>query len=65
MYNAGLEVLAAVIMNVAIFRDIVPCIPHMNRRFGGKYHLYLQGRKSTKQETSVQQVVFQRIKRRW
>jgi hypothetical protein len=29
---------------------------YVNRRFGGKYHLHLQGRKSAEQETSVKQV---------
>jgi hypothetical protein len=38
--------------NFAIFWDITPCSPYMNRRFGGKYCLYLQGRKSAEQETS-------------
>jgi hypothetical protein len=50
----GLEVLVAVVTNVAIFLDIAPCIPYVNRRFGGTYHLYFQGRKSAEQETSVQ-----------
>jgi hypothetical protein len=31
----GFEVLAAVVMNVAIFWDIAPCNPYVNRRFGG------------------------------
>jgi hypothetical protein len=29
-------------MNVAIFLDIEPCGAHVNRRFGGTYHLQLQ-----------------------
>jgi hypothetical protein len=33
-------------MNVTIFWDVVPCSLHMNGRFGGKYRLHLQGRKS-------------------
>jgi hypothetical protein len=41
------------IMEVDSFRDIAPCSPHVNRRFGAKYHLQLQGRKSTQQETSM------------
>jgi hypothetical protein len=28
--NVGFEVLTAVVMNVAIFRDIVPCSPYVN-----------------------------------
>jgi hypothetical protein len=43
-------------MNVAIFWDLAPCSPYVNRRFGGTYHLHLQGRKSLRQETSDQQV---------
>jgi hypothetical protein len=37
----GFEVLAAVITNFVIFWDIGLCIPHVNRRFGGKYRLHL------------------------
>jgi hypothetical protein len=43
-------------MNVTIFWDIAPCSPYVNRRFGGTYHLYLQGRKSVMEGTSLQQV---------
>jgi hypothetical protein len=32
------------------------CSPYVSRRFGGTYHLHIQGRKSDEQETSVQQV---------
>jgi hypothetical protein len=49
-----LEVLIAVVTNVAIFLDIAPCIPYVNRRFGGTYHLYFQGQKLAEQGTSVQ-----------
>jgi hypothetical protein len=31
---------------VAIFWDIAPCSPYVNRCFRGTYHLHLQGRKS-------------------
>jgi hypothetical protein len=44
------------IPNAAIFWDIPPLSLHVNRSFRGNYHLHPQGRKSTKQETSVQQV---------
>jgi hypothetical protein len=44
-------------MNVAIFWDIAPCSPYVDRRFGGTYYLHLQGQKAAKQKTSVQQVV--------
>jgi hypothetical protein len=37
-------------MNVAILWDVALCSPHVNRRFGGMYHLHLQ------QESRVQQV---------
>jgi hypothetical protein len=52
----GIEIMTAVVMNVAIFWDIAPCSPYVNRCFGGTYHLRLQDRKSAEQETSVQQV---------
>jgi hypothetical protein len=39
----GIEVLTAVVIKFAIFWDIAPCSPYMNRRFGGTYHLHLQG----------------------
>jgi hypothetical protein len=48
---SGFEILTAVVMNVAMFCDIAPCCSYVNRRFGGIYHLHLQGRKSTKKET--------------
>jgi hypothetical protein len=41
-------------------RSIAPFSPYVNRRFGGKFHLHLQGRKTAKQESNVQQVY-----RRW
>jgi hypothetical protein len=39
----GFQFLIAVIMDVVIFWDIVPCSPHVNQRFRGTYHLHLQG----------------------
>jgi hypothetical protein len=43
--SVGFEV-TAVVMKSTIFWDIMPCSPlSVNRRFGGTYHLYLQGRK--------------------
>jgi hypothetical protein len=30
-------------INVAIFWDIAPCSPPVIRRFGGTYHLHVQG----------------------
>jgi hypothetical protein len=50
---AGFEVLTAVVMIISFLWDIGVCNPYMNRRFGGTYHLHLQGRKSAEQETSV------------
>jgi hypothetical protein len=38
----------------------MPYSRYVNRRFGGTYHLHVQGRKSAEQETSVQQVARQR-----
>jgi hypothetical protein len=40
-------------LNVAIFWDIAPCSPYVNRRFGGTYDLHLQGRGTAEQETSA------------
>jgi hypothetical protein len=54
--TVGFEGLTAVAVKAAIFRDIAPCSPYLNRGFGGNYHFHLQGRKSAKQETSVQLV---------
>jgi hypothetical protein len=51
----GSEVLTAVVIDATILWDIVSCSPYVNRRFGGKYHLHLQGRKSVEQEISKEQ----------
>jgi hypothetical protein len=40
-------------MHVDIFWNIEPCSPYVSRRFGGMYHLYLQGRKSDEYEVTV------------
>jgi hypothetical protein len=40
-------------LKVAILWDIEQCRPYMNHRFGGKYHLHLQERKTAEQETIV------------
>jgi hypothetical protein len=41
------EVLAAVVIKNTVFWDITPCrLLSVNRRFGGIYHLHLQGRKN-------------------
>jgi hypothetical protein len=40
----GFEVFTAVIMTVAIFVDIAPCNPYVDRCFGGTYNLHHQGR---------------------
>jgi hypothetical protein len=36
----------------AVFWDVAPCITCVNRRFGGMYHLHLQGKKIRERETS-------------
>jgi hypothetical protein len=42
----GLEVLTAVVLKSTIFWDVMSCSPlRVNWRFGGTYHLHLQGRK--------------------
>jgi hypothetical protein len=39
-YNVlGFKVLTAAVMNVAIFWDIAPSSPYVNRRFGEMYYL--------------------------
>jgi hypothetical protein len=38
------EVLTAVDIKAAIFRDIAPCSPCMNQRFGGTYYLHLHSK---------------------
>jgi hypothetical protein len=43
-------------VNIAIFWDTAPCSQFVNRRFGGTYHLHIQGKKSTEEEASVQQI---------
>jgi hypothetical protein len=49
----GFEVLTAVVMKSTIFWDIMPRIPlKVNRRFGGTYSLYLQGREISRLETT-------------
>jgi hypothetical protein len=40
-------------MNVAIFWDIAPFIPYVNRHFGGTYHFHLQGRKRAEEGIRV------------
>jgi hypothetical protein len=53
--DVGFEVLTAVVINIVIW-DTALCSLYVNRRFGRKYHVHIQDRKSTAQETSVQQV---------
>jgi hypothetical protein len=45
LWEVGYKVLTAVVMNASIFWDIANCSPYLNRGFGGKYRLHLQGRK--------------------
>jgi hypothetical protein len=40
-------------MKNAVFWDVAPCRSCVNRRLGGTYRLYLQGRKFRARETSV------------
>jgi hypothetical protein len=53
------EFLTEAVMNVEILWDMAACRHYVNSRFGGTYHLHLQGRKSAAHETSVQQVARQ------
>jgi hypothetical protein len=44
--DVGFEILTEVVMKCAVFRGISPCSPlKVYRRFGGIYHLYLEGRR--------------------
>jgi hypothetical protein len=50
----GFEVFTAVTMKNAVFWGVAPCrCDRLNRRFGGSYRLYLQGRKIRERRTSV------------
>jgi hypothetical protein len=40
-------------MKNAVFWDVAPCRSSVNRRFGGTYHINLQGRKIRERETSA------------
>jgi hypothetical protein len=53
---AGFEVLIEMVIDVAIFRNIMPCNLYVIRCFGGTNPLHLQGRKLAEEETSVYQV---------
>jgi hypothetical protein len=48
------EVFTAVIIKIVVFWDVVLCKSWVNRRFGGTYHLRLQGIKIRKRGTSLQ-----------
>jgi hypothetical protein len=39
-------------MNVAIFLDTAPCGLYVDLRFGGPYHLHLQGLKSAEADSA-------------
>jgi hypothetical protein len=45
IFLVGFDMLTAVVRNVAIFWDIAPCSPYVNRRFGRTYHVQLGDRK--------------------
>jgi hypothetical protein len=47
--HVGFEVFTAVTMKNTVFWNVVPCRSWVNRRFGGMYHLHLQGRKIREQ----------------
>jgi hypothetical protein len=61
----GFQVPTAVVTKAAIFCNIVPCSPYVNRRFGGTYYFHLQGKKSVEREPSVQQVGRQCLATTW
>jgi hypothetical protein len=47
------EVFTVVAMKSAVFWDVVLCRSCVNRRFGRRYRLHLQGRKIRERETSL------------
>jgi hypothetical protein len=48
------EVLTAVVMKSTVLWDIRPCSPlKVNQRFGGTYRLHIQGRRISRDRTSV------------
>jgi hypothetical protein len=46
----GFEVLTAVVMRFAIFREIAPCSSYVNHCFGGTYQLHLPGKKKSAEQ---------------
>jgi hypothetical protein len=49
LWFVGFQLLAAAVMNSSIYWVITPCsMFEVNRRFGGKYSLHLQGLRTTK-----------------
>jgi hypothetical protein len=56
------EVFTAVTMKNAVFWDVTPCRSCVNRRFGGKYRLHLQGRKNSRERNRREQVAAATLK---
>jgi hypothetical protein len=56
LFYVGFEVLTALVVKIAKVCCIALCSSQANRHFGGTFHLHLQGRKSTQQETNMNQV---------
>jgi hypothetical protein len=57
------EVFTAVTMKNAVFWDVAQCSSSVNRRFGGTYRLYLQGRKIRERGTNVSRWLPWRLRR--
>jgi hypothetical protein len=53
-YSVGFEVLTAVLMDVSP-SGMASYSSYMNKRFGGTYHLHLEGGKSAEKGVRVQQ----------
>jgi hypothetical protein len=51
--TAGTSMRNIITIKNAVFWDVAPCRSCVNRRFGGKYRLHLQGRKIRERGTSV------------
>jgi hypothetical protein len=57
LYNyVRIEVFTAVSMKNAVFWNVALCRSYVNRRFGGRHYLHLQGRKNLGTKNQREQV---------
>jgi hypothetical protein len=52
-------------MKIAVFWDVAPCRSCLSRRFGGTYHLHLQGRKIRERFLSARDSKRESIVKQW